>query len=401
MTDNPQKSDTGSVPAWREAVQKFRYATWLTPVRWKHYTDKRKKLKSDRKEFREFITTVTPRSKRTTEPIQLSELKIGAILDPFSYACFEPECTLISFTPDNWADVLEQHAIDFLLVESAWEGNEGAWAYRIEHLSFPPDEQLNLLLEYCRVKCIPTVFWNKEDPSSFDRFIKTAAKFDFIFTTDDNCVEKYELYCKHDCVDPLPFAAQPKIHHPDPNTVHNGKVCFAGTYYADTFDRRKRDMDMLLKGASGFDLDIFDRKFGYEGEDKEKYLFPEEYQPFIRGSLTYDEMLKAYTEYAVFLNVNSVYESPTMFARRVFELLACGTPVISTESAGITKLLGDAVIQVKSSEEVHAALERILGDEEYRSALSEKGKRVVLQQHTYGHRLAEICDAIDIPILHR
>ena len=47
------------------------------------------------------------------------------------------------------------------------------------------------------------------------------------------------------------------------------------------------------------------------------------------GELPYDQMLAAYKMYKVFLNVNSVIDSPTMCARRVFELSACSTPVVS------------------------------------------------------------------------
>jgi len=398
MNETKQIPESGAVPGWRNKVREFRYDNWLTSVRWKHHFERKKKLKAHRIRFGEFMKSVAAEPKKYTSSMPLSDLKVGVILDTFSFACFEPECHLISFTPESWPEVLERNPIDFLLIESAWEGNKNTWPYRIEHFASPPDEQLDLLLEYCRVKGIPTVFWNKEDPPSFDRFIKTAAKCDYIFTTDENCVEKYEEYCGHDRVDTLPFAAQPKIHHPKTDKSHNGKVCFAGTYYADDFDRRKAGMDLLLNGAVDFELDIFDRQHGYDGEHKNKYRFPERFQPFIRGSLSYEEMLGAYKEYGAFLNVNSVDDSPTMFARRVFELLACGTPVVSTESAAITNLLGDSVLQVKTEDDVTSALKKILEDEEYRDSLSKRGLEKVSNHHTYAHRLAKICHTLGIPV---
>src|SRR5690625_7869692 len=51
-------------------------------------------------------------------------------------------------------------------------------------------------------------------------------------------------------------------------------------------------------------------------------------------------MLAAYRNYKVFLNVISVTESPSMCARRVFEILASGTPVVSGESAAIPEFFG-------------------------------------------------------------
>ncbi|WP_371858334.1 glycosyltransferase, partial [Pseudomonas sp. FW215-L1] len=46
-------------------------------------------------------------------------------------------------------------------------------------------------------------------------------------------------------------------------------------------------------------------------------------------------MLSAYRSFKIFLNVNSVTSSPSMCARRIFEIAASGTAVVSTESAAL------------------------------------------------------------------
>ena len=50
-------------------------------------------------------------------------------------------------------------------------------------------------------------------------------------------------------------------------------------------------------------------------------------------------MLTAYKGYKVFLNVNSVVDSPSMCARRIFEINAAGTPVVTTPSAAVDGVL--------------------------------------------------------------
>jgi hypothetical protein len=86
-----------------------------------------------------------------------------------------------------------------------------------------------------------------------------------------------------------------------------------------------------------------------------------------------------------------------MFSRRVFELLASGTPVISTYSAGIVELLGDDVVFITESEaETRRHLERLLGDEEEWARASARGIRKVMREHTYGHRLSEVLERIGI-----
>ena len=115
------------------------------------------------------------------------ELRVGAVLDEMSRACFAPECELISFGPDDWRQVLEDRPPHLLLVESSWQGNGGSWQYQVASYTHPDYlglPQLRSLLDWCGEREIPTVFWNKEDPVHFDRFSEAAVLFDHVLTTD-------------------------------------------------------------------------------------------------------------------------------------------------------------------------------------------------------------------------
>ena len=101
-------------------------------------------------------------------------------------------------------------------------------------------------------------------------------------------------------------------------------------------------------------------------------------------------MLTAYRCYDVMLNVNTVSESPTMFARRVFESLACGTPVISSESVGMSQMLGEHVRVTRKTEETAEHLQELLGDEEARIREGHLAYRYVHENHTYRHRIEEV-----------
>lgn len=113
------------------------------------------------------------------------------------------------------------------------------------------------LVEWCKQNNFPTVFWNKEDPVHFDRFIETAKRFDYIYTTDENMIPKYKEKAGHENVFALPFAAQPVIHNPIKIAEDRiNKACFAGSYYK-LHKERCIDMDRLLDSASKFGLEIF------------------------------------------------------------------------------------------------------------------------------------------------
>ncbi|MEA1938148.1 MAG: glycosyltransferase [Pseudomonadota bacterium] len=323
------------------------------------------------------------------------DIRIACILDPFSASCFEPEAHLTHLSARHWRRQVEAERPAFLLVESAWRGLDGEWHLFVSHFAQMRRNPLRDLLDWCRENSVPTAFWNKEDPPNFDHFIAAAKEFDFIFTTDANCIGRYRTFCGHDQVYTLPFAAQPAIHNPIRNSKPVADICFAGTWYGDKYRDRCQGLEALLDAAMRYDLHIFDRQYGHVDP---RYAFPVRFAPFIQGSLSYDRMLSAFRAYRVFLNVNSVTDSPTMFARRVFELLACGTPVISTPSVGMEVMLGDYVRVAHDEKDASAELDALLGDEDARRKLSHLGARHVLTHHTYAHCLAAICKAIGIDL---
>src|SRR6185369_7697889 len=176
--------------------------------------------------------------------------------------------------------------------------------------------------------------------------------------------------------------------------LHN--VCFAGAYYGLSHDERRKDMDIVLKPALDYGLHIFDRQHGIVGPSADQYRFPEIYQSAIKGHLSYDHLVKAYKRYKVFLNVNSVKTSPTMFSRRIFELLACGTPVISAYARGIENLLGSDIVAFSGSEEeTKKHLDRLLGNDSEWARASARGIRAVFDRHTYAERWQTLCQKVD------
>ncbi|WP_244423946.1 glycosyltransferase [Phyllobacterium sp. YR531] len=314
-----------------------------------------------------------------------------SVLDKFSRSCFAPSFNLVEPRPDNWEALLERDKPSFLLAESSWQGNEGSWQYRVAHYANPPGNEFAEMVAGFKSRGLPTVFWNKEDPVHFENFKSAAKNFDVVLTTAVEATEKYkELGVKS--VSVLPFACEPTLHNPKGSAKRNGRVAFAGSYYANRFADRRREQEDLLDAAQNFDLDIYDRA----GATSPDFAFPERFRANIRGSLPYDEMCQAYGKYSVFLNVNSVVDSRTMFSRRVFELLATGTPIVSTPSVGIAEMFGDLVWLVKSKEEGNEAIKTLLTDSNEWRRRSIQGIRVALSKHTSSHRSQSILDAIGV-----
>ncbi|MFC4260120.1 glycosyltransferase [Marinobacter lacisalsi] len=312
------------------------------------------------------------------------------VMDEFTSGCFEQDLNLIQPRPDNWHALADKYKPELIFIESAWKGNSGSWQYRVGDYANKPGPEVEQLCQYAREKGIPTLFWNKEDPVHHDKFMCSARLVDHIFTTDANMKESYQAKTGNSNVHALPFAAQPALHKPAPLAGRKPRACFAGSWYGNRHAERGEAMGWLLQAANAHGLDIYDRNHGTG-----IFPFPEEYQAGIKGSLPYKELCNEYSRYRVFLNVNSVTDSPTMFSRRVFELMACGTPVVSTYARGIENLFeSGAVWLVNSQQEADEAIRTLMTDDAEWRRRSLAGIREVFARHTYAHRLNNIFEKL-------
>ncbi|MBY6272281.1 MAG: hypothetical protein CW346_08720, partial [Bacillaceae bacterium] len=329
--------------------------------------------------------TLVPRAARTIS--SLKECRVACIMDEFTYQSFRHECNLFPLTASDWRREIEEANPDFLIVESAWDGKDGTWHGKISRT----ERELVDLIDWCKARQIPTVFWNKEDPVHFDTFINTARLFDCVFTTDIDCIARYKLLLGHDRVYLLPFACQPVLHNPIQTVERRDEFCFAGAYYA-RYPERQRDLETFVKTLSQLrPFRIYDRNFRGTNSD---YIFPEAYRKYIVGHLPPDEIDRAYKGYKFGVNLNSVKYSQSMFARRVFELLASNGIVVSNFSRGLRLLFGDLVVSTDNENELRRRVRTFVDNEVYYRKVRLKGLRKVMLEHTYTDRLASIARCV-------
>lgn len=322
-----------------------------------------------------------------------SDLTIISILDEFTTECLAHEVNLIKVTQKDWQSQLEQVIPDFLLVESCWRGNDGDWGTLTKGSGGA--KKLSPLLKYCKENNIPTVFWNKEDPPHYEKFGAIARLFDVAITTDINMVDRYKKDFGID-VHPLSFAAQPKIHNPVSTIARLNKAVFAGSYYKNK-SKRCADFDDIMAQVenANIDYDIFDRNYY---NNIENFIYPEQYQSHIIGNLTAEDVWKAHKGYKYQINMNTVQDSSTMFARRVYESLASGTPVISNDSVGVRQLFGDLVIMPNKIQTITEQLVELESSPLIYEERVRHGVRRVMREHTYGHRIQQVCKLLDIDV---
>lgn len=320
-------------------------------------------------------------------------LRVALIADEFTTNSFSDEFIAIPIEPVNWREKFEQFQPELFFCESAWAGPDPKlrpWKGKIYASKNFPKENRTVLLEilsFCRKKGIPTIFWNKEDPTHFtDRihdFVKTAKEFDYVFTTALECVDGYKQEYGVANAFALPFATNPRLFNPMVGEERSSRVVFAGSWYANHIQRSK-DMESILDGirADGYELEIYDR---FHGDSDPLHIWPTRYQPFLHPSQPHERMPAVYKSSRFGLNFNTVTASSTMFARRVFELMSSNTLVISNYARGTDEMFGDLIVYPDKNPDRLRSLSNADID-----VLRDRALHKVLGEHTYRHRWLQI-----------
>lgn len=270
-------------------------------------------------------------------------VKIGIIADDFLFESIENAAEFIPITPTNYRDVVP--SVDVLLVVSAWRGLNKEWFGFGNAKSEVRELYDQEILPLAREEAIPVVFYSKEDPPNFQKFIGLAKTADFVFTSASEMVPKYqEILGSSVPVQPMRFAVNYQIHNPlgcERNASR--EVMFAGSWFAHKYKHRSTAAEKIFKGVaqSSGTLTIFDRNASLSEEDFNdltKYHYPDEFLASVRLPLPHQDVLALQKLLPLAINLNSVIDSETMFANRVVELLAMGTVVLSNYNNGMNTL---------------------------------------------------------------
>ena len=333
-------------------------------------------------------STARFKNKHRNFRVPIAGLRVAAVMDEFTYLAFRDECHLLQLTPQNYINELMDFKPDLLFIESAWLGCQNLWKGKI-NTNCP---ELIAIIQWCDAQNIPTIFWNKEDPVHFNTFLSTAVLFDFVFTTDIDCIPKYKRFLKHDYIYFLPFACQPRLHNPIEKFPRIDAVNFAGAYY-DKYTERKKNFADLINVLQGFmPVEIYDRNYN---NNVKGYIFPDEYKSLIIGKLEAEQIDLAYKGYKYALNMNSVKNSQTMMARRVFELMASNTITISNYSSAVRNFWGELILCTDNPEYLMRKLNYLIDNPELQLRIKLHALRKVMLNHTYADRIAYILGKIN------
>lgn len=321
---------------------------------------------------------------------QRSRTKIGIVADIFFFDSIHDAAEFVFLMPDQWEEQIQE--IDVLLMVSTWSGLNEEW--RGAAIANSAKQQcIFKIIAACRDRQIPTIFYSKEDPGNYERFLPIAQHSDVIFTGCAEFVEAYQKDCGNQRVYMLPFGINPLFHNPVGmrNPHKQPGVIFSGTWMNRYSDRCK-DMRLLLDGvlAAGVPLKIIDRAYH---SAPTSYRYPPAYWSSISPAIAHDDLQKLHKLYDWALDINTVKTSMTMFANRGYELQASGSLQISNYSVGVNEKLPFVFI-ANEQHEVVEILKKMPPEEIYRRQID--GVRAMMTGETCFDRVGVLMAAVGI-----
>lgn len=291
-----------------------------------------------------------------------SSLAIGLIADEFNVRYLSDAFPVILLNPDNYREMLSSNAVDLVLYMSSWRGAGYVGGVKIAEAApfYGPAGRFlaRTILEFARSCDVPTVFQSIEDPPSYKVFLDVARSADYVFTSCVEMVDRYKEDTENSRVFVAKYGVNPAIHNPIGmfriirREAAETSVLFAGAWYK-RFKSRCRDMTAIFDGvlsSPSARLFIIDRNLR-SSERGDGRIFPSRYAECLYPPVEYRALQQLHKLFDWTVNVNSVTNSATMCARRLYEVQALGCPVLSNESKAVEEGF-PSVFQIREPDEV-------------------------------------------------
>lgn len=289
-----------------------------------------------------------------------ADLTIGIITDEFMYNYYKDSAHFLAIGHDNYKELVDNAGLDLLMYVSCWRGMYNNDWYGDElHGEIPG------VIRYANDRNITTIFQTIEDPTNYERYLPIAKECDYIFTTDKDCILKYKVDTGNSNVFLLEYGVNPAFHNPIGMRkkyeesmqlkYDRSSVFFAGSWM-DRYKNRCRDITLIFNGVldSGTNLVVADRNVEVKLPG---YKFPKRFRPFVIPAIDHTALQKVHKLFDFNVNINTVQDSSTMCAMRVYELQALGCLMLSNYSLAVSEIF-PGLFMINNREEVGEILKK-------------------------------------------
>lgn len=315
-----------------------------------------------------------------------SSLRIAAILGDRLFQGIRFEGELLPLTPSRINSVLQYGRPDILLVESVNLSHDGFWNTSASS-ELSQQEAVTSVVSKARAIKLPTVFWLTVGHEEFESYRRTIELFDLIACADPKSVDlllkegRKAIY--------LPPCVQTAIFNPFRNLDdHNAldlNILFDKGADLLEFDEARS----AIEGLDGYGLTViesrnffWDKSMPLKGIERDKHSFASN-SPDARLAA-----LKNSKSYLCFSRSKSTWVEQQWMA---LEAAACRLAVVLLGRLDSNELLSDVLIDCNSEGDLLLELCKYSKDSLYRERVAHLAWRCVNQNHTFSHRIAQLC----------
>ncbi|WP_295592752.1 glycosyltransferase [uncultured Methanobrevibacter sp.] len=216
------------------------------------------------------------------------------------------------------------------------------------------------------------IMWNISHPDMIS--IEEYEKYDYIFISSEKYANKIKNKVDTN-VSSLLQCTDPEVFYPEFDESIANEILFVGV----TRGVYREIIKDTLK--TNHDISIYGR--GWEDYVNEKY---------IKGLfIPNNELHKYYSSCKILLNDHWEDMREEDFpSNRLFDALACGTFVISDKISSADTLFEGSIVTYDTVGDLNKKINYYLTHEDERIKIAEKGREIVLENHTFDKRVSEI-----------
>lgn len=177
----------------------------------------------------------------------------------------------------------------------------------------------------------------------------------------------------------LEQATDPGLFYPEPDPAYAHELAFV----ANSRKVMRRTMADLL--PTEHDLAVWGTN--WEGLIDERYIAGQH--------VPNSELRKVYSTASIVLNDHwDDMREYGFVSNRIYDALACGALVLSDQLPELGEHFGEAVVTYEDAHELQQLIERLLASPEERVSRGQLGRQLVLERHTFAHRVAPLLELV-------
>lgn len=251
-------------------------------------------------------------------------------------------------------------------------------------------------IQFLKERGISLVCWMTEDPFYMDKTMKLINNFDYVFTIDSGALRHYQpvhLNAYH-----LPLGTNPTVFKPLPaENIYKSDLLFVGYPYPTRVDLihfllENTNYQITLIGTAWYNALQKVWRNNPRVTIKDTWIKPQEVVYYYNGASI---VLNPHRSHNFLHNQNTLGVVNESINNRTFDIAACEAFQLIEEKPDLRSFFTEEeMVSYRDYEDCLRKVVFYMDNEEQRRIIAQRARRVVIEKHTFLHRVKTMMDII-------